>query len=145
MNLCCNQWSEPNYRHKSLSDAWQSKVSGCGLELLNIGDTYFANHPDKNGRYAQSALDHIYVSDKELAIKYGKLRNSSTDHYPVFINVKNQPVRTKFKTTTIIKRSFKKFSVAKFSHDLARQPWEELATAKSIDDMVKIYEKLMLN
>ena len=119
INLCSNQWNEPSYRLKSVSDAWREKVSACGLELLELGDTYFADHPNTNGIYVQSALDHIYVSDKELVDDHGKLLNSATDHYPIFINVKHFQTREKFRTKVITKRSFKKFSAEKFAENAA--------------------------
>ena len=55
-----------------------------GLECLDIGLTYQADHVQQNGNIASSALDHIYCSkDLVQAIKFKKLSNSATDHLPV--------------------------------------------------------------
>ena len=48
-NLCTRKWYEKGYRLKTISELWLSATSLCGLQLLELGDTYFPDHPTSNG------------------------------------------------------------------------------------------------
>ena len=57
--------------------------------VVDVGNTYLADHILPNGTVPESAIDHVYLSKKlEEFTKVEKLQNSSTDHLPVITRIK---------------------------------------------------------
>ena len=88
MNICCKKWNSNDFRLKRISEFWKSTISENGIELIDVGDTYFADHPTPSGEYPQSSLDHIYISKMNIIQKAEKIHNSLTDHYPIYCDLK---------------------------------------------------------
>ena len=65
MNLCSNQWNTRNYKHKKISDVVKATLAECGYTHVDLGITYIADHPSRDGNIAKSALDHAYVITKK--------------------------------------------------------------------------------
>ena len=59
-NLDMNKWNEPKYKNANVSQVLRECLDQNGLKIEYIGDTYIANHTQKNGNIAMSAIDHIY-------------------------------------------------------------------------------------
>ena len=55
------------FRIASLLSIWSS-LEANNLEVLNVGNTYLANHAQKNGVIATSAIDHVYCSKDKMTI-----------------------------------------------------------------------------
>ena len=138
MNLCCKKWNTTEFRLKSVSEPWKSTISDHGLELIDVGDTYFADHPTPSGEYVQSSIDHIYISKTNIIHRAGKLPNSISDHYPIYCTLNFS--KPKEKTQYIHKRSFKKFNQNLFNQDLCNMPWEKLGETTQVNEMVALYE-----
>ena len=140
VNLCSKKWDDQNYAHKTLADRWREGMARSGIELLELGSTYFSNHASQAGVFAESALDHIYTNCPHKVIETKVLEKSSTDHLPIFLKyqMKKKPERT-----TISKRSFKNFNPKAFCRDLAWAPWEEIWIAEDINEMVSLYSSFV--
>jgi exonuclease III len=138
MNICCKKWNSNDFRLKRISEFWKSTISENGIELIDVGDTYFADHPTPSGEYPQSSLDHIYISKMNIIQKAEKIHNSLTDHYPIYCDLKFGKVKEK--PQYIYKRSFKKFNQNLFNSDLCEMPWEKLAGTEQVSEMVTLYE-----
>lgn len=136
INLCSKRWDSHNYAHKLLSDRWREGMAKSGIEMLDLGLTYFSNHASQAGVFAESALDHIYTNCPERVIETKTLSNSGTDHLPISMNFKCNKKPTK---STILKRTFKNFNSKAFCKDLAMAPWEEIWKAEDVNQMVEMY------
>jgi hypothetical protein len=111
-------------------------MAGSGLEMLDLGLTYFSNHASQTGVFAESALDHIYTNCPEKVLEFKVLENSGTDHLPIFSKFQ---MNKKPEGAIIFKRSFKNFNPKAFCRDLARAPWEEIWYAGDVNSMVQMY------
>ena len=98
-----------------------------GLECIDIGLTYQADHVQQNGNIASSALDHIYCS-KVLAqsIEFKKLSNSATDHLPVVAKLEIEQPKNKIFSREVTKRSLKNFTAQRWRETLATKDWESI-------------------
>ena len=54
-----NKWNEPNFKNANVSQILRECLDLNGLKIEDIGDSYIANHIQKNGNIAMSAIDHI--------------------------------------------------------------------------------------
>ena len=140
LNLCSNKWDDKNYPHKSLADEWRSGIAKYGMQHINLGSTYFSNHSDKSGNFAESALDHLYTNFTGHLIETKILPNSSTDHLPIQAKL---AIKQKSKQKVILKRTMKKFNEKRFCRDLALQPWEKLVETEDVNKMVEMYTKFI--
>lgn len=136
INLCSNKWNNNNYPQKALADKWRAGVANCGVELLELGSTYFSNHANKAGTFAESALDHLYTNRLDNIIEKKVLGNSGTDHLPIRVKIN---LKSKKNVKEIFKRSMKNFNSKAFCRDLAMAPWEKLAETKDVNKMVEMY------
>jgi endonuclease/exonuclease/phosphatase family metal-dependent hydrolase len=58
------------------------------MDNINVGMTYLSDHVLANGKIPESALDHVYISNRiKSGVKAHTLENSSTDHVPVIIRL----------------------------------------------------------
>jgi endonuclease/exonuclease/phosphatase family metal-dependent hydrolase len=64
-NLDQNKWNNPRWPHFKLAEKLRTGLAQSGLDILPMGDTYFAYQRSANGEIAQSALDHIYCSTSD--------------------------------------------------------------------------------
>ena len=95
-NLCSKKWNDSGYVNKNVAEILKNMLEQEGLECLDIGLTYQADHVQQNGNIASSALDHIYCSkDLVQTIKFKKLSNSATDHLPVVAKVEMEQPKKK--------------------------------------------------
>ena len=64
----------------NVAEVLKNMLEQEGLQCLDVGLTYQADHAQLNGNIASSALDHIYCSkDLVQSIELKKLKNSATD------------------------------------------------------------------
>lgn len=129
INLCSKKWDEPNYTHKTLSDRWREGMARSGMEMLDLGSTYFSNHASQKGVFAESALDHIYTNCPEKVLDFRVLEDSGTDHLPIFSKFQTN---RKPEGTILYKRSYKNFNSKAFCRDLAMAPWEDIWNAGDV-------------
>ena len=61
-NLCSLKWNDPGFVNKNVAEVLKNMLEQEGLQSLEIGLTYQADHAQANGNIASSALDHIYVT-----------------------------------------------------------------------------------
>ena len=62
-NIDTNKWNDEKFTHKKVAMALKDSLNANNLNILNIGNTYLANHAQKNGVIASSAIDHVYCSN----------------------------------------------------------------------------------
>ena len=55
-NLDVNIWNEEKFLHKKVARVLKDSLSANHLQLLIVGNTYSANHAQKNGQIATSAI-----------------------------------------------------------------------------------------
>ena len=86
-NLCALKWLEADYNLGYLADELLGTLSLCGLENVELGNTYLADRLTDEGMTIESALDHTYLSaELKKSTKVNKLDTSSTDHLPIVAN-----------------------------------------------------------
>ena len=56
------KWNDDGFVNKNVAEVLKNMLEQEGLECLDIGLTYQADHAQQNGNIASSALDHIYCS-----------------------------------------------------------------------------------
>ena len=61
-NLCSLKWNDPGFVNKNVAEVLKTMLEQEGLQILEIGLTYQADHAQANGNIASSALDYIYCS-----------------------------------------------------------------------------------
>ena len=125
-NLCSRKWHDHDYDWKRIVEPWKLCLADNGLESLDMGLTYTADHAI-NGKITTSAIDHAYISTPDSVKAWGTLQESSTDHLPIFVDIVTHIDKPKEKVT--YRRVFKHFTQAAFVADLAVravQPWYEL-------------------
>ena len=61
-NICTNKWNNPQYKHHRVVMELRSGLEQNGMKNIDIGNTYLADNTTQNGKIAESALDHIYMS-----------------------------------------------------------------------------------
>ena len=55
-------------------------LAQCGLEIVDLGNTYLADRLTESGNIIESALDHTYISSElKTKTRVYKLDSSSTD------------------------------------------------------------------
>ena len=101
-NLCSAKWLEEGFGLSSISNELLSTLAMCGLEIVDIGNTYL-DRLTMDGDIIESALDHTYVS---VGIKdrasVAKLAFGSTDHLPIMAKL---DYRTKQKKKKMLHKS----------------------------------------
>ena len=145
VNLCAIKWLEADYNLKFLSDELLSTLALCGLENVDLGNTYLADRLTEDGKTIESALDHTYITT-ELKTRSDifKLDKCGTDHLPIMISVKSNDIhrRTK-KNVKIIKRSMKNFNATSWNANLATKNWEKIGETENVSEMATTFAKLM--
>ena len=61
-NICSQKWNDPGFVNKNVAEVLKNMLEQEGLQCLDVGLTYQADHAQPNGNVASSALDHIYCS-----------------------------------------------------------------------------------
>ena len=84
------------------------------LVVQKLGKTFHANHPDINGLYATSALDHAYVTGACEVINAKALDRGGSDHDPIFVSIRKVEKKERPYTRYVVKRSFRSFNMANF-------------------------------
>ena len=91
------------------------------------------------------ALDHIYVTEKlKERTKASKLKNSSTDNLPIKAEVELLKVENRVEKS-IIRRSMKDFTKAKWNRSLAGRRWERIGETEDIEEMTNTFNELVLD
>ena len=89
-NLCSIKWNDESFLYEKVANALKNVLQRCEIVCMEVGVTYQADHMQKNGHIAESAIDHIYSSKSlESRVEIKKLQNGSSDHVPVVATVKN--------------------------------------------------------
>ena len=80
-NLRTNKWDDAKFLYKIIL---REVLEQSGITVRNVGNTFMADHMQKNGYIAESAIDHVY-SNEELnnKIECKSIPNSATDHLPI--------------------------------------------------------------
>ena len=87
-NLCSNKWLEEGFGLREVSNELLSSLAMCGLEIMEVGNTYLADRLTADGSTIQSALDHTYVNTATKSrSSVSKLDFGSTDHLPILAKV----------------------------------------------------------
>ena len=77
-------------------------LAQCGLKMVNLGYTYLADRLTPEGKTIETALDHIYMSNKtESKTETRKLEESSTDLFSLFC-ILNIDITEKKQYTTLL-------------------------------------------
>jgi hypothetical protein len=132
MNLCSIKWLEADFNLKFLSGKLRSTLALCGLENVDLGNTYLADRLTEDGKTIESALDHTYITT-ELKTRSNifKLDKGSTDHLPIMISVKSNDNHSRAKKKVkIIKRSMKNFNATNWNVNLAKKTGKKLEKPK---------------
>ena len=80
-NLDSNKWDDPGFVKKLVSNNLRKVLDQNGLKVCSVGNTYFADHAQKNGNVAISAIDHVYFNaDLEGIFQVNTLNTGSSDH-----------------------------------------------------------------
>ena len=144
-NLDYNKWNDPLFAHKEMVFRLTDTLEQNGMEVLEIGNTYQADHAQSNGKIAESALDHIYMRlNDENQHNIRKLKNSSTDHVPIVITVSKQ-ISNESHFKSITKRSYKNFSSESWNDILSKKKWDgceinnESCQISMLDNLVKMF------
>ena len=85
-NLCTNKWDDAKFLYKIIL---REVLEQSGITVRNVGNTYMADHMQKNGYIAESAIDHVYSSHSitnSTTIK--TLNKGSSDLVPVIVELK---------------------------------------------------------
>ena len=67
-HLCSNKWLEEGFGLREVSNELLSSLAMCGLEIMEVGNTYLADRLTADGSTIQSALDHTYFDQLLLAV-----------------------------------------------------------------------------
>ena len=65
-NLDANKWDDSSFLHANVASVIKNSLLQNGIEALHKGNTNLANHAQKNGNIAESALDHGHCSVKPI-------------------------------------------------------------------------------
>ena len=144
-NLCSKKWKDPEYIHRKIAEEMLDTLDQCGLENIELGDTYLADRLNKEGLPISSALDHVYMSSgliQNSTVK--KIEVSSTDHVPIIARIQADG-RCKQEKRTITKRSMKNFNSVGWNESLAKQDWEKLGGTEDVNEMVKYFTEAVVS
>ena len=61
-NLCAEKWMNPDFSLNYLADELIGTLAQCGIQIVNVGNTYLADRLTNEGNIIESALDHSYLS-----------------------------------------------------------------------------------
>ena len=87
-NLDANKWRGEKFLHAKVAKVFFNTIEQNGLSILNVGNTYMADHAQKNGKVAESSIDHVYVNeDLKKQVKSKIINTGSSDHLPVVMNI----------------------------------------------------------
>jgi hypothetical protein len=141
MNLDQDKWDEKAYSSFNLAEELRSCLSMCGLEIHELGKTYFSNHVcNKSEEMPSSAIDHIYSCTKRpINVKTGTLSRWMSEHLPIMAmilvgeNVKPKAV------TFIRKRCYKIFDQEAFKRDLILHGGlESIGKTEDVDQQIEL-------
>ena len=62
VNLDQNKWMETNFAHGRVANILKEALEENDILVCDLGNTYQANHAQRNGEVAESAIDHVYYS-----------------------------------------------------------------------------------
>ena len=111
--------------------------------MAKIGNTYQADRLDKMGKTIQSALDHVYFSNKASISNIKTLDCSATDHLPVVLDCNLGKQEGESIVKFVEKRSYKHFNQSEFNSCLASKNWELLGTTEDVNQMVEIFNEFV--
>jgi hypothetical protein len=142
-NLDSLKWESSEYRHYKIAIEMRSSLAQNGMTNMYVGSTFVSDKTDDNGMIAESALDHVYVSQGlEKNIEVHKTELSSTDHVPVITTVK-QGIKMGEKAMKMYKRNMKEFSQPKWNNTLAGKEWERIAETGDVNKMAITFNELV--
>ena len=102
-----------------------------------------ADHSQKDGNVAESAIDHVYVSKSiNNLVDTRKVLNSASDHYPVIMAYTTTAPKKIFKKQ-ITKRSLKNFNKEDWNKTLQSKDWSELYKTNDLEKAVEIYTQIV--
>ena len=140
-NLDTNKWNNVKYLHKKVASALKESFNANNILMLEVGNTYLANHAQKNGEIARSAIDHVYCSkNMVLKVTITKSNKCSSDHLPVMAELE-YPKKKKIYTRRITKRSYKQFTQERWISELKKRDWSNLENETDVNLMVDVYTK----
>jgi hypothetical protein len=146
MNLDQDKWDEKGYSSYNLAEELRTCLSECGLEVHELGKTYFSNHVcGKAEEMPSSAIDHVYsCTNRPINVKTGTLLRAMSDHLPIMAEVRvGEKVRSK-DVTFVRKRSFKSFDKDAFKRDLIQHAHlESIGKAQDVDTQVELLEEMV--
>ena len=58
-NLCSNKWKDLNFLNKKMSIQLIGVLEACGLQIMQTGPTFIADHIHSNGTTTESWIDHV--------------------------------------------------------------------------------------
>ena len=141
-NLDANKWRGEKFLHAKVAKVFFNTIEQNGLSILNVGNTYMADHAQANGNVAESALDHAYVRiGLNKVTEITKIENSSSDHLPVIISI-SSIYKKKIYTRQVTKRTFKNFNKENWNAELNRQDWSKLESSSDIQNMENSLDKV---
>jgi hypothetical protein len=118
----------------------------CGLEIHELGKTYFSNHVcGKAEEMPSSAIDHIYSCTKRpIKVKTGTLSRGMSDHLPIMAEILVGEIVKSKAVTFIRKRCFKNFDKEAFQRDLILHGGlESIGRAQDVDQQVELLEEMI--
>jgi hypothetical protein len=139
-NIDANKWMSTSQTGNKVATKLKACLDRNGFSYKNIGNTYFADHAQSNGKIAESALDHVYSNGQE--VKTVTIPNSSSDHRPVITKINLNITKSCYKRK-ITKRSFKNYTINNWNESLMKQPWSQIACEKDIEKKTDMLAKFM--
>ena len=116
----------------------RSGLKQNGMKNIDIGNTYLADNTTQNGKIAESALDHIYMSSgMEEKTRGYKLENSATDHLPIVAEVTRMEGKN-MRNKVVVKRSMKNFTKENWNRSLAKGEWEKIGQTEDVNVMAEV-------
>ena len=145
-NICTLKWDEDNFRQKNIAMEIKSSLAQCGLLNMDIGNTYLADRLSEDGTTIESALDHVYINpDIEKRVTVKKLKESSTDHLPIVVELETKTrAGTGGKAKKITRRCMKNFTQTGWKECLAAKRWERLGETEDVEEMAKFFNETVV-
>lgn len=113
---------------------------------LSLGLKQFITEPTRVTPTSQTLLDHVYSNTPSL-VKSASLSNLSiSDHSPICCTVQTRmPKERKHAHTPITFRSFKRFNLDYFLHDISLAPFQEVLNHSDPDEALSIWYNIFLS
>ena len=132
-NIDANKWMSPSQLGNKVATKLKACLDRNGFSYKNIGNTYFADHAQSDGKIAESALDHVYSNGQE--VKTVIIPNCSSQF--------NLNITKSCYIRKITKRSFKNYTIDKWNASLMTQPWSQIKREKDIEKKTDMLAKFM--